>query len=71
MLSCPATEDFFRARLDQMIDLLLHIHELPSLIRDWAAMMGRSFIRRLPGRSQPRKGPHHKPHPSQAYKRAA
>lgn len=59
MFSCPATEDFFRARLDQMIDLLLHIHELPSLIR------------RLPGRSQPRKGPHHKPHLSQAYKRAA
>jgi hypothetical protein len=51
--------------------LLLHVHELPSLIRDWAAMMGRSIVRHLPGRSQPRQNTKHKPHPSQAYKRAA
>lgn len=51
--------------------LLLHAHELPSLIHDWAAMMGRSLIRHLPGRSQPRHNSKHKPHPSQAYKRAA
>ncbi|GAB4088272.1 IS3 family transposase [Hydrogenophaga soli] len=51
--------------------LLLHVHELPALIRDWVAMMGRSLVRHLPGGSQPRQNTRHKPHPSQAYKRAA
>lgn len=51
--------------------LLLNIQELASLIRDWAAMMGRSLIRHVKGRSQPRRNTRYKPHPSQAYKRAA
>jgi hypothetical protein len=50
--------------------LLLNIQELASLIRDWAAMMGRSLIRHVKGRSQPRRNTRYKPHPSQAYKRA-
>lgn len=51
--------------------LLLHTHDLASLIRDWAAMMGRSLVRHVQGRNQPRPTSRHKPHPSQAYKRAA
>ena len=51
--------------------LLLNIQELASLIHDWAAMMGRSLIRHVKGRSQPRRNTRYKPHPSQAYKRAA
>ena len=51
--------------------LLLHTQDLVLLIRDWAAMMGRSLIRHVKGRSQPRRNTRYKPHPSQAYKRAA
>ena len=51
--------------------LLLNIQELALLIRDWAAMMGRSLIRHVKGRSQPRRNTRYKPHPSQGYKRAA
>ena len=51
--------------------LLLHVQTITSLIHDWAAMMGRSLIRHVQGRNQPRKNARHKPHPSQAYKRAA
>lgn len=51
--------------------LLLHPQDLASLIHDWAAMMGRSLIRHVQGRNQPRRNTRHKPHPSQAYKRAA
>ncbi|MDZ4187362.1 MAG: transposase, partial [Hydrogenophaga sp.] len=51
--------------------LLLQVQTITSLIHDWAAMMGRSLIRHLQGRHQPRKNTRHKPHPSQAYKRAA
>jgi hypothetical protein len=51
--------------------LLLHTQDLASLIRDWAAMMGRSLVRHVQGRQQPRRNTRHKPHPSQAYKRAA
>ncbi len=51
--------------------LLLHVQTITSLIHDWAAMMGRSLIRHVQGRNQPRKNSRHKPHPSQAYKRAA
>ena len=51
--------------------LLLQVQSIASLIHDWAAMMGRSLIRHVQGRNQPRKNTRHKPHPSQAYKRAA
>lgn len=51
--------------------LMLHSQDLVLLIRDWAAMMGRSLIRHVKGRSQPRRNTRYKPHPSQAYKRAA
>ena len=51
--------------------LLLHARSLPSLIREWAFAMRRSLIRHIQGRSQPRNNTRHKPHPSQAYKRAA
>jgi hypothetical protein len=51
--------------------LLLHTQNLALLIHDWAAMMGRSLIRHVKGRSQPRRNTQRKPHPSQAYKRAA
>jgi hypothetical protein len=51
--------------------LLLHTQDLASLIHDWAAMMARSLIRHVKGRSQPRRNTRYKPHPSQAYKRAA
>jgi hypothetical protein len=51
--------------------LLLNIQDLASLIHDWAAMMGCSLIRHVKGRSQPRRNTRYKPHPSQAYKRAA
>jgi hypothetical protein len=51
--------------------LLLQVQTITSLIHDWAAMMGRSLIRHVQGRNQPRKNTRHKPHPSQAYKRAA
>jgi hypothetical protein len=51
--------------------LLLHAQDLASLIHDWAAVMGRSLIRHMQGRNQPRKNTRYKPHPSQAYKRAA
>jgi len=51
--------------------LLLHVQSIALLIHDWAAMMGRSLIRHVQGRNQPRKNTRHKPHPSQAYKRAA
>lgn len=51
--------------------LLLHIDSLPVLIHQWAFAMRRSLIRHIQGRSQPRNNTRHKPHPSQAYKRAA
>jgi len=51
--------------------LLLHAHSLAALINEWAFAMRRSLIRHIQGRSQPRKNTRHKPHPSQAYKRAA
>jgi hypothetical protein len=51
--------------------LLLYTQDLASLIHDWATMMGRSLIRHVKGRSQPRPSTRYKPHPSQAYKRAA
>ena len=53
-------------------EVMLHVVVGPeSLIHDWAAMMGRSLIRHALGRNQPRKNTRHKPHPTQAYKRAA
>jgi len=51
--------------------LLLQAQTITSLIHDWAAMMGRSLIRHVQRRHQPRKNTRHKPLPSQAYKRAA
>ena len=51
--------------------LLLHAQDLASLIHDWAAVMGRSLIRHVQRRNQPRKNTRYKPHPSQAYKQAA
>lgn len=40
-------------------------------IHDWVLMLSRCWTRHIPGRSRPRNPAHTKPHPSQAYKRAA
>lgn len=40
-------------------------------IQDWVATLSRCWTRHIPGRSRPRDPAHCKPHPSQAYKRAA
>jgi hypothetical protein len=51
--------------------LLLRTQDLASLIHDWAAVTGRYLIRHVQRRNQPHKNTRYKPHPSQAYKRAA
>ncbi len=40
-------------------------------VHDWGLTLSRCWIRHIPGRSRPRNPAHTKPHPSQAYKRAA
>jgi hypothetical protein len=40
-------------------------------IHDWVITLSRCWTRHVPGRSRPRNPAHTKPHPSQAYKRAA
>lgn len=40
-------------------------------IHDWVLTLSRCWTRHIPGRSRPRDPAHSKPHPSQAYKRAA
>lgn len=40
-------------------------------VHDWVLTLSRCWTRHIPGRSQPRNPAHTKPHPSQAYKRAA
>lgn len=40
-------------------------------IHDWVTTLSRCWTRHIPGRSRPRNSAHTKPHPSQAYKRAA
>ena len=51
--------------------LLLVAGAAVQIVRDWAQTLGRSPIRHVAGQSRPRKQSKHKPHPSQAYKRAA
>jgi hypothetical protein len=51
--------------------LLLIAGAAVQTARDWALTLGRSPIRHVAEQSQPRKQSKHKPHPSQAYKRAA
>jgi hypothetical protein len=51
--------------------LLLIAGAAVQIARDWAQTLGRSPIRHVAGQSRPRKQSKHKPHPSQAYKRAA
>jgi hypothetical protein len=51
--------------------LLLVAGAAVQIARDWAQTLGRSPIRHVPGQSRPRTQSKHKPHPSQAYKRAA
>lgn len=51
--------------------LLLHVQTIASPTHDWATMMGQSLIRHVKVRNQLRKNTRHKPHPSQAYNRAA
>jgi len=40
-------------------------------IHEWVITLSRCWTRHIPGRAQPRKPAHTKPHPSQSYKRAA
>ena len=40
-------------------------------VHDWRLTLSRCWTRHIPGRSRPRNPAHTKPHPSQAYKRAA
>jgi hypothetical protein len=51
--------------------LLLVAGAAVQIARDWALTLGRSPIRHIAGQSRPRKQSKHKPHSSQAYKRAA
>jgi len=51
--------------------LLLIAGAAVQIARDWGQTLGRSPIRHVSGQSRPRKQSKHKPHPSQAYKRAA
>jgi len=51
--------------------LLLIAGAAVQIVDDWAQTLGRSPVRHGPGQSRPRKQSKHKPHPSQAYKRAA
>ena len=51
--------------------LLLRVGSMASFIEVWVITLGRTPIRHVPGRSRPRKPAHFKPHPAQAYKRAA
>ena len=50
---------------------LLMAGGIAQAIDEWVITLARSWTRHVPGRSRPRNPTHSKPHPSQAYKRAA
>lgn len=51
--------------------MLLVAGGIAQCIHDWLITLSRCWTRHIPGRSRPRNPAHTKPHPSQAYKRAA
>ena len=51
--------------------MLLAADGLLELVHAWGLTLSRRLTRHIPGRSRPRNHAHSKPHPSQAYKRAA
>ena len=51
--------------------MLLVVGGIAQGIHDWVITLSRCWTRHIPGRFRPRNPAHTKPHPSQAYKRAA
>lgn len=51
--------------------MLLLADGIAQGVHDWVLTLSRRWTRHIPGRSRPRNPAHTKPHPSQAYKRAA
>jgi hypothetical protein len=51
--------------------VLLVAGGVAQVIHDWVHTLSRCWTRHIPGRTRPRDSTHSKPHPSQAYKRAA
>lgn len=51
--------------------VLLVAGGVAQVIHDWVHTLSRCWTRHIPGRTRPRDPTHSKPHPSQAYKRAA
>ena len=51
--------------------MLLGASGIAQGVHDWMLTLSRRWTRHIPGRSRPRHPAHTKPHPSQAYKRAA
>ena len=51
--------------------MLLLVGGIAGGVHDWVTTLSRRWTRHIAGRSRPRNPAHSKPHPSQAYKRAA